>query len=73
MKIRIEFKFDKEAHELYNKYYERLERRYRKKVEGGFLLRYQDYMIKFADLYQLSDEISNSLNSQNSHFSQINK
>ena len=45
-----------------------MERKYRKRVEGGFLSRYQDYMVKFADLYQLSDEISNSLNSQDSQY-----
>jgi len=66
----IEFRFEKEAHELYNEYHDKLERKYRKKVEGGFLSRYQDYMIKFADLYQLSDEIYNSQFSQNS---QVNK
>lgn len=62
----IQFKFEGDAFELYQRLCKNMDRKYRKQVGGGFLSRYEDYLVKFADLYQVSEEMQSSPNSQGS-------
>lgn len=65
----LTFKFEGDAFEKYHRYCSSLERRYRKLVSGGFISRYEDYMVKIADLYEVSDAMDRS-GSQSSPSSQ---
>jgi uncharacterized protein DUF3987 len=52
----LTFKFEGDALEAYHGVCEKIDRRYRKTVNGGFLSRYSDYVVKIADLKQLSED-----------------
>jgi hypothetical protein len=65
----LSFRFTTEALNLYHRRCYSIERRFRKEIGAGFLSRYQDYLVKLADLIQVSGEVEKFANSQDSHYS----
>jgi hypothetical protein len=65
-KTPLNFKFTEDALDLYHRRCDSIERRFSRSLRGGFRSRYQDYIVKLADIFQVSSDLGRLGGSQKS-------